>query len=321
MISIVIPVYNGEAYICRCIESLFASPNHESDLEVIAVNDGSRDRSSELLHELADRYSSLRVIDQENSGAAQARKLGISLAAGDYIGFLDADDWASADFYISLEKKAKESQADIVVGNYTEEYPSRSQPQSNHFDEGQTFPLTPEEALRYLHCRRAVFPFPWNKLYRAEILRSIDFPTGNFVGEDYLMQLQLFEKATRIDFADVNGYHYVLTENSASRSGYSASTLLAYNHFKEDFAYVSARYPKQIPEATHYLITEYLACIIAMGRNKTYNKDMIREIKKFVRKGLGGFLGADYVPLRMKGSALAFAVSYRLLVTVYRILA
>ena len=123
--------------------------------------------------------------------------------------------------------------ADIVVANYTEEYPTRSCVQRNQFKEGQAFPMSPQEALRYLHRRLAIFPFPWNKIYRADLLRSIDFPTGNFVGEDYYMQLMLYETVTKIDYADVDGYHYVLTENSASRGGYGPATLLAFNHFKE----------------------------------------------------------------------------------------
>ena len=148
MISIIIPVYNGEAYISRCIESLLAPLGEkQSALQVIAVNDGSRDSSSQMLHDLALRYPALRVVDKENGGAAQARKLGISLAEGDYIGFLDVDDWASAEYYLTLEAKAKETDADIVVANYTEEYPSRSHVQRNQFKEGQVFPMSAQEAL------------------------------------------------------------------------------------------------------------------------------------------------------------------------------
>ena len=322
MISIIIPVYNGEAYIFRCIEGLLAPlGDQQTDLQVIAVNDGSRDRSSEMLHDLARRFPALRVVDKENGGAAQARKLGISLAEGEYIGFLDVDDWASADYYLSLEAKARESQADIVVANFTEEYPPRSRVQKNRFSEKQVFPMAPAEALRYLHRRLAVFPFPWNKIYRTELLRAIDFPVGNFVGEDYYMQLMLYEIAQKIDYADVDDYHYVMTENSASRGGYGPGTLLAFNHFLEDHAYVCEHYPDQAEEGTHYVMTEFLACIIAMGRNKVYNKDMIRKIKSFTRKHLLGYLRADYIPLKMKGSALALVLSYRLLIMIYRVLA
>lgn len=322
MISIIIPVYNGEAFIERCIESLLSSPSpQQTALQVIAVNDGSRDRSSERLHRLAERFPALQVIDKENGGAASARRLGISFATGDYVGFLDADDWADAHYYPALEAKARESGADIVVGNYTEEYPSRSCHVKNRFSEGQVLPLPPKDALSYLHRRLAVFPFPWNKLYRTELLRAIDFPQGNFVGEDYYMQLRLLELANGVDYADVDGYHYVLTENSASRGGYGPATLLAYEHFKEDLEYVRRHYPQQSTEATCYVITEYLACIVAMGRNRVYNKEMIRQIKSFLRKNLWSYVRADYVPAKMKGSALALLISYRLLLGLYRILA
>lgn len=326
MVSIIIPVYNGEAYIQRCIEGILAPLEpQQTRLQVIAVNDGSRDRSSELLHALAERFPALLVVDKENGGAAQARRLGISLAKGEYIGFLDVDDWADPEYYLSMEQRAKESCADMVVANYTEELCSdsgtRPRPVRNQFPQGQVFPLSPSDALRLLHRRLAVFPFPWNKIYRAELLRTIDFPEGNFVGEDYYMQLRLLELAQSVDYADVDGYHYVLTENSASRGGYGPATLRAYEHFKEDLDYVSRRYPDQLTDATCYVITEDLACIVAMGRNRVYNREMIRQIKSFVRKNLRAYLSADYVPLKMKGSALALVISYRLLIALYRILA
>ncbi len=318
MVSVIIPVYNGEKYIRQCLDSLL--PNSSvNELEVIAVNDGSRDQSSAILHEYAKRFPNLRVVDKENGGAAQARKRGMDLAAGDYIGFLDVDDRAEPSLYAKLEEKAKESGADIVFCNYTEEHSDCSKPMKNQFDEGQSFPLTGEQAMTYLHRKQAYFPFPWNKLYRAELIRRVEFPTGNFVGEDYNMHLQLLAMTDRIDYADIDDYHYMITENSASRGGYGPGTVLAYTHFKEDFALICNRYPNQKTTATHYLMIEYMAMIIAMGRNKTYNREMIREIKATVRSGLWSFLRAPYVSGKLKGSALLLSVSYRLLVGAYRI--
>ncbi len=318
MVSVIIPVYNGEQYIRQCLDSLL-SENTDS-MEVIAINDGSRDGSLALLREYAEKYSCLRVIDKENEGAARTRKRGIAEAKGEWIGFLDIDDRAESNMYSSLEKKAKESGADIVFCNYVEESSKGGRVVRNCFDKEQSFPLTGKEALSYLHRRQAVFPFPWNKIYKAELLRSVEFPTGNFVGEDYNMLLQLFGKVQKIDFLDIAPYHYVLTENSASRGGYGEATVRAYEHFGKDYAFMCDRYPDMKREVTHYLMTEYMAMIIAMGRNKTYNKQMIKEIKSFVRSDFWSFVCASYVPIAMKGSAVALSISYRLLVAMYRLL-
>lgn len=318
MVSVIIPVYNGEKYISRCLESLLSSDT--SELEVIAVNDGSHDSSSALLHEYEGRMPALRVIDKENGGAASARATGLHAARGEYIAFLDVDDYVEPQMYSLLEKKAADSGADIVFCDYVAEHTARSEKIKNTFSSGTTFPLDPQAALRCLHSRRAYFPFPWNKIYRADLMRRVEFPEGNFVGEDYNMQLQLLEMAEKIDYLELCGYHYVLTENSASRAGYSEATLRAYLHYKEDYASILEKHPDMKKDAANYIITEYMACIVAMGRNRTYNKEMIREIKKFLRAHLGAYLGSPDVPLMMKASALALCVSYRLLILAYRLI-
>ena len=286
--------------------------------EVIAVNDGSKDGSLALLREYAEKHSNLKVIDKENAGAAQARHDGVMAASGDYVAFLDVDDHVVPDLYDTLEKSAVAKDADILVFDYIEEYPTRSGEIKNAFDKEQTFPLQGKETLRYLHRRKAIFPFPWNKLYRAALLREVQFPQGNFVGEDYNMLLQLFSQTDRIFYEPIAGYHYVLTESSVSRRGYSVATVLAYEHYKEDFAFMCEHHAELKKEVTNYLITEYMAMIISMGRNDTYDRPMIKEIKRFVRKGLLKFLCAGYVPMKMKGSAVALCLSYKLLIFMYR---
>ncbi|MBQ9098340.1 MAG: glycosyltransferase [Clostridia bacterium] len=318
MVSVIIPIYNGEQYIKKCLDSLHLDKN--ISLEVIAVNDGSKDGSSALLHEYAKQYTNLKVIDKENQGSAQARFDGIAAASGDFIAFLDVDDYVESDIYTKMEEKATQAGADIVVCDYIEEYPARSVPVKNVFDGKQEELIKGEDVIRHLHHRTAIFPYPWNKLYRASLLRQVQFPTGNFVGEDYNMLLQLFSMTDRTAYLEQFGYHYVLTENSVSRRGYTPATALAYEHFKEDYAWVCEKYPHMERDVTHYLMTEYMAIVISMGRNKTYDKKMIKEIKRFVKKGLFGFLRANYVPVKMKGSAVALCISYRLLIFMYRIL-
>jgi glycosyltransferase EpsH len=124
MVSIIIPVYNGERYIEKCLGSLL-SENREG-IEVIAINDGSRDSSLSLLQSFAEKYPNLKVIDKENGGAAQARLRGLKEATGDFIGFLDVDDWVNPKMYVEMEQKAMASGSDLVFCNYVEEMPSQS---------------------------------------------------------------------------------------------------------------------------------------------------------------------------------------------------
>lgn len=319
MVSIIIPVYNGENFIKRCLDSIFAT--EDIPFEVIAVNDGSKDGSLALLQTYAEAHPNLKIVDKvQNEGLPQAKKSGLAAATGDYIAFLDVDDYVDPTIYTRMEEKALASDADIVFVDYIEEYPSRSNVIKSRFAPDQAFPMTGAEAMQYVNHRQAMFTYPWNKLYRAELLRSIEFPFGNFVGEDYYVLIRLLDKAERVDYVDFAGYHYVLTENSMSRGGYGPNTIRAYDYYKEDLAFVCEKHPQWLPDITNYLIVEYMAFVVAMGRNRTYNRQMIREIKSFVRKNLFGFLGARYVPLKMKCSAISLTLSYRLLILAYRLL-
>ena len=319
MVSVIIPVYNGERYIRTCLDSLFSQPTEH--LEIIAVNDGSKDGSSALLHEYAAAHSNMRVVDKpQNEGLPQAKRTGLAEVRGELVAFLDVDDHVTPGLYAQMEQAALEQNADIVFCDYTEEYPDRTRTVTCRFEGGRRLPLSGAEALSYVHRRMAVFPYPWNKLYRTDLLRRAEFPTGNFVGEDYYVLRQLLCMAERVAYVPAADYHYVLTGGSMSRGGYSPNTLRAYEYYEEGYAALCEAHPEVKKEAAHYLMTEYMAMIVAMGRNKTYNKELIRKIKRFVRKHLWGYLLAGYVPMTMKGSALALTVSYRLLIAMYRLM-
>ncbi len=316
MVSVIIPVYNGEGYIKQCLDSIFCSEN----VEVVAVNDGSRDASSEILHTYSEGQPRLKVIDKENAGAAQARLTGLSAASGDFVAFVDVDDRVAPKLYERLEAKAQDGGCDAVFFDYVSEYPEKSVNVKSRFFDGQEFPMDGRTAIKYMNRREAVFSFPWNKIFRKSLFEGVVFPQKNFVGEDYYMNLQLFEKTDKIDYLDIIGYHYVMTENSASRGGYGASTLVAYENYKKLYAECCERNPERIEETTDYLTTEYMSFVIAMGRNNTYNAEMLREIKAFVRNNLWHFVKASYVPLVMKGSAMALCISHKLLIFTYKLI-
>ncbi|MBR2353012.1 MAG: glycosyltransferase [Clostridia bacterium] len=318
MVSIIIPVYNGERYIDRCLGSILPKL---TDAQVIAVNDGSRDSSLEMLRKYEEQYKNLLVVDKEqNEGLPQAKKTGLSAATGEYVAFLDVDDWAEPDMYIKMEQKAKESQADLVWCDFIEEFPDHAHPMKSVLKKEETLPMKGTDALRYVHQRRAVFQYPWNKLYRADLLRKIEFPTGNFVGEDYYVTIRYLLMAERVDYVDFLGYHYMTVPNSMSRGGYGPNTAWAYENYQKDYALIREELHSEKKAMCNYLITEYMAFVVAMGKNNTYNKPMIKEIKKFVFGHLARYLFSGSVPMKMKGSAVALCISYRLLIKAYRMM-
>ncbi len=116
-VSVIIPVYNAERYLGDCLGSLFLQTLPKDEIELIAVNDGSVDGSLSLLDALAEKHPNLRVISKENGGAASARNAGLDIAAGEYVGFVDSDDWVEPDMYEVMYRSAKDCDADIVFCN------------------------------------------------------------------------------------------------------------------------------------------------------------------------------------------------------------
>ncbi len=318
MISIIIPIYNGQKYILNCLNHLFT--NLSSNIEVIAVNDGSNDNSSLILREYALFHPTLRIIEKGNEGAARARRDGILQAKGDHIAFLDIDDEADGSLYTILDKTSKENTADIIIFDYTEVANGTDRIVKNIFQKNESFPITNDRAMRYLHTRKAYFPFPWNKLYKKELFCGISFPENNFVGEDYDMQLKLLRRAKSIDYLDIATYRYNISESSVSRSGYSDATVLAYKNYKKRREHTIALNPELKKEVDNYLTDEFMAFIIAMGRNNTYNKTMISEIKTFIRKNLFNYIFSSYPSVIMKASAITLSFSHRALIFAYKML-
>ena len=126
--SVIVPVYNAGPYLMQCLDSLKGQTLQ--DIEIICIDDGSTDDSPRILDEYAAEDKRIRVVHKENEGLVAARKDGVRLAAGAYIGYVDSDDWVEGEMYERLYEKAEETQADLVTsrylleGNYT----------TNHYD-------------------------------------------------------------------------------------------------------------------------------------------------------------------------------------------
>ena len=194
-LSIIVPVYNVEKYIRPCIESIFKQGLDENDFEVIIVNDGSTDRSMEMIEEIISQHNNIIVINQENLGISVARNNGIAAAKGDYILMPDSDDLLIENSLKPLLEKALETKADLVVADYLkmsdEEIDSLSTiPQNDFVFQEKTGEETFLEVLNPNYC------YVWRTLYRKEFLTSknISF-VPNLKYEDILFTHECYLKA------------------------------------------------------------------------------------------------------------------------------
>ena len=318
-ISVIVPVYNGEKYICDCLDSLKRQtyPN----MEIIIVNDGSTDKTKEKIMEYIKHNIdiSIKLISKKNEGLPQARKTGVENSTGDYIGFLDVDDWVEFDEYYEMMDVAIREAADMVCCGYQLDYGTKQLKVKQNLDFKKVY--SGLEAFDYMHKRIAIYPYAWNKIYKRELLEHIKYPTGNFVGEDYAIQVQVLPKAKRVCIVPGCKHHYMQVENSMCRGGYNANYILAYKNYEYNRKLFCRQYPEYAVDINNYMLTEYMAMIVAMGKNNTYNMEMAINIQKFVRKHMVHFLMAKEVPIIMKGSAIAVALNYKILNLVYNVIA
>ena len=194
-ISVIIPVYNVEQYLERCLDSVAGQTL--KDIEIICINDGSTDGSLKILENYAAKDNRIKVINQENKGAAVARNAGLEIAAGEYLGFVDPDDNIDLNFYDVLYNLAKDENADIAKGNCF-----RANLDRNTYIE----PLN--EAI---HKNKFAFKHDWwSAIYKASMIfeNNINFPPECIKGQDGVFLIGAVLNANKIVLNDNTFYHY-----------------------------------------------------------------------------------------------------------------
>lgn len=203
-ISIIIPVYNVEKYVGKCLSSLVDQTF--TDFEIIAVNDGSRDDSLDILRRFEERYDFVKVIDQKNGGIANARNNGLAAARGEYVCFVDSDDYVGPTYLEELYNACVDTGSDIsccyyyfhfVENNFLFEYPFRCRGI-----------FKPEEAMKKLLRDVQIQSLVWNKMYKRSLFTDYDikFPTMCF--EDMAIANKVFANANQIVVLDRPLYYY-----------------------------------------------------------------------------------------------------------------
>ena len=208
-VSVIIPVYNVENYLEKCLESVVNQTL--KDIEIICVNDGSPDNSLEILNKYSKADSRITVITQINSGPSEARNAGMRIAKGEYIGFVDADDFLDLDFYENLYNSAVNNNADIACGGIMRLYPQKNKIFLG-FEEENTFETVKE---KYMVTGVPYYNYAWNKIYKREALINfkIEFPRG-VLYEDMFFTADVLEKLGKLVTVPKVYYNHYLNNGS-----------------------------------------------------------------------------------------------------------
>lgn len=228
LISVIIPVYQVAPYLERCIGSVIDQTYH--NLEIILVDDGSTDGSGKICDEYAGKDSRIKVIHQKNRGLSEARNRGIDIAGGEYLSFVDSDDWIDQRFIKVMYGISDEAGCDIVQCNFQNVIDDCSEGDKR---EGSYTVYSPEEfsaatyTLLSWKCNLA-----WNKLYKATLFEGIRYPTGK-IHEDEFTTYKLIWRAERIAVTNTRLYFYRQRTDSIMGSAYSLKRLDAGTAYQE----------------------------------------------------------------------------------------
>ena len=209
LVSVLVPVLDVAGLLPRCLDSLLAQTHRP--LEIIVVNDGSADASSDVIEHYAARHAEVRVIHQEHRGVGPARNAALAVAGGEYVAMVDADDWAEPGFVADTVRIAGETGADVVVTSFW----------FNALGVSLRFPFAARErTLAGLEAAKlsldlARFPaFAWNKLYRRDLFLPGEAPFPNIFYEDLATTPRLLARATTVAQTRRAYYHYCLRSDS-----------------------------------------------------------------------------------------------------------
>ncbi|MBI5987101.1 glycosyltransferase family 2 protein [Clostridium perfringens] len=218
-VSIIVPVYNCERYLEETIKSLLNQTL--KDLEIIVVNDGSVDNSLYIANKFSDTDMRVRVLNQTNQGVSAARNLGLEFASGEYIGFIDGDDWIEVDMYKTLYDIAIKNNLDLVISNFEQELDGKKI--VNILEIKTNLKLKKEEIINNVlpqFLKHEKLNTVCNKLFKREIIEKykIRFLREISLGEDREFNINYFSQIESLMYINYCGYHYREVKGSATRN-------------------------------------------------------------------------------------------------------
>ena len=282
-LSVIVPVYNVEGYLRQCLDSILVQTF--DDIELIVVDDGSTDQSGKICDEYAVKDNRVMVIHKINGGLADARNAGLDAASGEYVGFVDSDDWIQPQMFETLLNCQEKTEADIVACTI-------------HFfsDDGKIDEVWPKIEQDHIYkkndfidhffpdVKRSLMPSVCNKTFKRSIFETIRFPFGKRY-EDAYIQLDVYDRAKKIAVINEPLYEYRKRSGSITDKIYFENYLDQMEFSIRHFLYFEANGLKQQSEyALAQVVKHYLIAFFAQKYGKSEWNAMLQPYSKIYRK-------------------------------------
>lgn len=313
-VSVVVPIYNIEKYVGRCVESILKQTY--SDIEVILVLDGSTDGSANICKKFSD--DRIVILEKENGGLSDARNYGLRYAKGEYIMFIDGDDFVDEKLVETLLLNIERTGADISVCSYV-----------NYYDNGETRECYKHEnknnieiynrkqaILKIIDRNIAFRQCAWNKMYKRELFRDVLYPVGKLY-EDLGTTYKLVLRANKIVYSHQNLYYYVQRANSITKTHIFSDR--EYDRIEQADIFcneVTKRYPEYKYQFMRFQIMQYLAVINIMISDGGYDRKLVHITKKMIKDNYSKI--KKYAGAKEKYQMILFSMNYPLYKAVYK---
>lgn len=280
LISVIVPIYNVENYLDRCVDSIINQTY--KNLEIILVDDGSPDNCPKMCDDYAEKDSRVKVVHKKNGGLSDARNAGMEVATGEYVSFIDSDDYISLDFYETLLQTMIDNDSDIVECSVVKFY------ENGKFDEySDDLKVTSYDTVDALDGLISENPFKqhvWNKLYKSSVALDIPYAVGK-LNEDEFWTYQVFGKAKKVTRINKTMYYYFQRNGSIMGNSYNIRRLDALEGKMNRQVYIEKNFPTL---ATKAKVDLYGSCMFAYqsvlkfmsGKDKKKACKIIKEYKK-----------------------------------------
>ena len=271
LISVIVPVYKVEKYLDRCVQSIVDQTYR--NLEIILVDDGSPDNCGAMCDAWAEKDPRIKVIHKENGGQADARNVGMAIAMGEYIAFVDSDDWIDAQMYQSLYETMITTDSDIVSCGAKRVW-SDGRPAQELLSVNMDCVLEQEAAMEAMITGNGLVQVPCNKLYKSCLVRDILFPVG-VAHEDDFWTWQVVFRAKQVSIIRESYYNYLQRGNSTMGVGFSEKRLMVVRAKTERQEYIE----KMMPDLTDVGRVDMVYTCMHLGIQVLKNmcrKDIVR---------------------------------------------
>ena len=297
-ISVIVPVYNVEQYLERCVDSIINQTY--TNLEIILVNDGSTDNSGKLCDELAKKDERIRVIHKENGGLSDARNRGIDESESDLVGFIDSDDYIDSDMYEVLLKNLNDTDADLSMCALYDVYNNTPEAQVTN---KETWKLSSEQAIKMVMEAKILSVTAVNKLYRKSLFTDLKFEVGK-IAEDAFIMIKLLDKCEKIVATNEKKYYYVHRENSITTQKFSTKFLNVIEAYEQNSNIILEKYPKLKDVAQTRMNWAYFYVLDRLLLDDNYNdKELENKLISYLKNHHKDILND---PLFTKGRKIGF---------------